>query len=846
MSSNYTVSNRLDTLRSGLLDIGYQNNLLLSEYSFADVLGDEPQARRIELAAFAQEPSSYRSACFGVTVPQSSNSEAILPFRALGAPQILALQPEEGRIDHWKILAQGKPEHIGSYAADYIRTVIQEHQDEWRPDQVLRAKSIGFSRDPRQLDFVDIGLLPAIDGIVQKKLDILLNQVLAAVKHLYQEHSQSALDYKALFRLVFRLIAAKLLSDRQRPGGWNSSDAQTAIKAVKDFYFQGAHSEPVLPNEQAQDLAWNILRKAFSFSNLSVEALAYVYENTLVRPETRKVQDIHATPPEIAEYVVRHLPFEDLDMSACRVFEPFAGHGPFLIAALGRLRSLLPTQFTPQERHERLVRMLSGMEIDSFAVEVARYSLMLADYPNSNGWRIDTADVFNSPEADKQLEQAQVILCNPPFGDFTPEERQVNTSIHSTNKAVEALRRVLLHPPKMLGFVLPNVIRNGQSYREIRKQLATHYQHINLVALPAGPFRHSTVETTVLTAYGTREGQSVWRSSGVDKQDYAQFIQTGEVSWQIERRINYVPSQSKLVVLPGRLQQVWDALSHLSLLADVANVHQGIQYNISVKDNAPALVSNVLQDGFAPGLVTARGGFEPYNVSSFSYLNINSRLMRRKAYKLPWDKPKVIVNAARISADRWMIAGAVDKQGLICSQRFHGIWPKSDVPVEVIAAVINSPVANAFVSTQRTSRDNQVRTIETVPMPTFRLEQVDTITSLVREYRAYREQWLEQPLQAAHFERLCRQLVYQIDAEVLAAYDLSPRLEKELLDYFAGYKRPGPVQFDRYYPPGFRPAIPWREFISEDFRASSARQTLERLPVIYDPAITAMIEALDD
>lgn len=88
--------------------------------------------------------------------------------------------------------------------------------------------------------------------------------------------------------------------------------------------------------------------------------------------------------------------------------------------------------------------------------------------------------------------------------------------------------------------------------------------------------------------------------------------------------------------------------------------------------------------------------------------------------------------------------------------------------------------------------------------------------------------------------------MYQIDAEVLAAYDLSPRLEKELLDYFAGYKRPGPVQFDRYYPPGFRPAIPWRMYISKEFRASSARRTLERLPVINDPVITAVVNALDE
>jgi hypothetical protein len=54
------------------------------------------------------------------------------------------------------------------------------------------------------------------------------------------------------------------------------------------------------------------------------------------------------------------------------------------------------------------------------------------------------------------------------------------------------------------------------------------------------------------------------------------------------------------------------------------------------------------------------------------------------------------------------------------------------------------------------------------------------------------------------------------------------------------------VHFDRYYPPGFRPAIPWRVFISEEFRVSGARQTLQRLPVLNDPIISAMVADLDE
>jgi hypothetical protein len=87
-------------------------------------------------------------------------------------------------------------------------------------------------------------------------------------------------------------------------------------------------------------------------------------------------------------------------------------------------------------------------------------------------------------------------------------------------------------------------------------------------------------------------------------------------------------------------------------------------------------------------------------------------------------------------------------------------------------------------------------------------------------------------------------LLLEIDAVVLAGYDLPPRLERELLNHFAGERRPGPVRFDRYYPPDFVPAIPLHRYLSTEYRNSAAHLTLERLNLINDPAVSAMIEEL--
>ena len=229
-------------------------------------------------------------------------------------------------------------------------------------------------------------LLPLLDYEVRTKLDRLLRDtVTLAVDTFSQESPFTEEHYPLLFRLVFRLIAAKILADRAHPGDWIMDDPGSVIRAVEDFYFRDNSPEPVLEDYKTQVAIWNRIKATFHFQNLSVDSLAYVYENTLVTRDTRKSFGIHSTPPAVAEYIVRRLPFEKLDVNDRRVFEPFSGHSIFLVAAMRRMRELLPASMTSDQRHQYFVEMLSGIEIDPFAREVARLSLMLADYPNPDG-----------------------------------------------------------------------------------------------------------------------------------------------------------------------------------------------------------------------------------------------------------------------------------------------------------------------------------------------------------------------------------------------------------------------------------------------------------------------------
>ena len=829
----------LEHLKHEFRGLGYVGGLLQEDYAFADVLASHYAVKRIPLAAFVQEPPSYRTASFGVAVANGrSGIDSILDHRSLGAPQILEINDD--RVLRWKVTGKGIPVLLDEVGVDRLHGFFTQHRDDWAPQQVLRAKSAGPVAT--QLDFLDLDLMPLLDYEVRTKLDALLRDTVALARRTFQRNLPfTEKHYPPLFRLIFRLIASKVLTDRRYQGDWDLADPTSAIEAVENLYFRDAALEPVLQDYDTQLAVWQRIKETFHFQNLSVDSLAYVYENTLVTQETRRLFGIHSTPPEIAEYIVRRLPFDSLKTHERRVFEPFSGHSVFLVAAMQRMRELLPAEMNSRQRHDYFVEMLSGIEIDDFAREVAKLSLMLADYPNPDGWRLYGGDALKSSLFEQELAKANIVLCNPPFETFSEDERSRYDNLFSVRKPAEILGRVLQNPPELLGFVLPRVFLKGQGYRKLRSQLGNTYASVELLALPERVFQYSRAETVLLLAYGHGQGTVRLRAGEVYEGDHKGFY-TIQPSYEFDETVEDAGGVFEHGMWRPPLPEVWQATANLKRLSDISSVHRGIEYNLPFNVNESQLVSNKDMPGFVPGVHKVRGNVEPFAVLNTVFLNVSVDFMRTSAYTLPWDKPKLIVNASRQSVGHWKITASLDNGGLVCYQNFHGVWPNDGISLEVLAAVLNGPVANAFVSTHGTGRHVTVQSLKGIPVPEFGHTQQQHISSLVKQYLDARSLWLTEGVGADEARQLCTWLLKSIDAEVLRAYDLSPRIERTLLDYFSGYSRLGPVEFTEYYPPGFSPYIPWHIYISEEFKEAQAKDTLDRLPVI--PASTLINEAL--
>ncbi|PIX26684.1 MAG: hypothetical protein COZ68_00540 [Deltaproteobacteria bacterium CG_4_8_14_3_um_filter_43_13] len=824
--------NALESIHNELNRLGYVDNLLQEDYVFDDAAASETRELTIPLAAFAQWPPSYRNACIGVlSANGQSGPRHISMYQTLGAPMFLEAFPDH--VDRYRIEATGEAVFLESIPARDIRQAFKLNKKKWSPEAIFRAKAIAKVSEPVQLDFVDIGLLPALKGMIHAKLDRLLKDILHEAVVSYKNILGSKPEETALFRLVFRFLAAKIFNDRKHPGDWSTSEANVIIDSVQKFYGPvEAGTQSVLDEPETQKIVWDRLRGAFNFQNLSVEDLAFIYENTLIRKETRQQFGIHSTPSIIAELMVDRLPFELLPQEGRYVLEPRAGHGVFLVASLRRLRELLPVSWTDRQRHSYLKERLTAIELDTFAAEVCRLSLMLADYPNKDGWQIISEDIFRGDTLERRLKRSRVVLCNPPFEDFTMAERnRYGNNVQNVHKPYEVLRRVLEYPPDMLGFVLPKSAIMGERYSDLQDRIARNYKNIETIALPDRIFAFSDHETMIVLASerdkSTRTAIST-KTFWVRENDRLPFLETAQLPEAIGKKVNRASHTVPISLWHPPLFEIWEYLKANPRLKDIAEIHRGIEWNIPLTKSRDILISSDPKPGFKKGLANVREKIEPYYALGFVYLNMDEQYKRTNAHLLPWDRPKVIVNRFIVSRSPWRIVAYPDSDGLVCRENFVGIWPKTNMTIEVISALINAPLVNAALYAMEGKRLNRNVTLKQIPVPFSDTIDTERVSSLVKQYAKLRFEFERHPLEKKEINQ-CIKTIMEIDGLILKAYDLPPRLERKILDLFRGHPRPVPFDFPDYFPGDFRPCIPLYKYLEMDLKQASAGELLKRI-----------------
>jgi len=571
--------------------------------------------------------------------------------------------------------------------------------------------------------------------------------------------------------------------------------------------------------------------------------LAYVYENTLITPATRKALGTHATPSWLVNYIVwgKLLDWiEKIPQKDRVILEPTCGHAPFLTAGARILGFLYKGK--ENERHEYLKNHLIGIEKDPFAKEIARLALTLADVPNQDGWKLLDADIYNGDILKDAAQRANILLCNPPFENFSPGEKQKYNDLKTGNKAAEVLARTLRYmPPKsVFGVILPQGFLHKKNLAELRKYILDNFEIRTICNLPAdNVFAQAGHPSTVLLGRKVKSNKKI-SYLRIQKSD----LETFKDSYQAkdEKTPKYVLYKAKdhSFRVP-ELKDIWEYCNDYLVLGKIATVGRGLEYfgKKSLPENAVTISSSKLP-GFSKGFVSYSKDIKITGVPSCGYMNLSQEVIRRPLCGTSKDISQLMLNRIRVSGDNpWRLKALIDRHGYPCSHNFLVVRPDDKSLLEFFWALLNSPLVNAFLFCHSMREDNKVETIRSIPVPSLDKTSIKKINSLVNTYF---------DLDAGEIfsspsDKSKEDMLFSIDAEILRLYDLPPRLERQLLDFFVGHQRKGvDFNFKRYYPEGFDSWIPLHEYLSEEYQRSTPSFVSEWVEKNRSPEIIKALE----
>ena len=812
------------------------------------------------LLGFARLPADTRTACVLVAEVSEDSESTVAGFRALGAPIVLACYRDT--LQWWRQSA-GRPQLVESLSSGNIDSFFEKHRDEFAPDAVYRAKTWGRFERQYQLTFVDVGLMPVVERETGEALGKLIERKVSSLTTAMQWRNVSTEQGKWLLQSVFWLVAAKILADKRVAtfADLDLTNVEAAFTRVAAHY--GADSPVRITNKRQREALHACAADIVNYSDLSrvsTESLAYVYENTLISKKTRRDLGTHSTPPCLIDYVVGKLADWIADIPAHRrhVFEPACGHAGFLVSALrllSELRMEASAHETPRRRHEYLQQRLHGCEIDAFALEIARLSLTLADIPNPDGWDLQPGDMFTGDILEQQSRNATILLANPPFEDFTPKERgeygKRGVSPQLQNKTAEMLIRTLPHLPTgaVFGVVVPQGLLHSANAAPLRQVITGGFEISEICLFADKMFQKSDVESAVLL------GRKVARRPHkkhtlsyrrVREADIGEFKQTYAVSSRCRVEQQRFAAEDGYDMRVPELEEIWLWCRDFLTLGDLAAMGQGLFYK--GKSSLPAhaqTVSGRRFQGAVRGFANFDHGLLVHHLPTEAWMSLEPDVVDRAVTGATTGLRQVLWNYAPVSRRRWRLKGLLDESGHAVTSRFLTVRPlNSETPLEFFWAVCNSPVANAFAYTHLMKRDILVGTMRQMPIPHSWEAGVDAVVQAARAYLGAVAGDPHSLLVQQRDPDYLRRLLLQVDAEVLRLYDLPPRLERELLDLFAGSPRPGvPFEFDRYYPPDFEPCFPLHEYLSDSFQQSTAGALRERHQDTVSSDISAAMQA---
>lgn len=804
----------------------------------------------IPLAAFADTPFDTRSACINVIEGEGDSESRVAAARNTGAPVVFACCGN--RLECWK-QTTAKPVRMETVKTSDLDGFFGRHKADFAPGRIYEAKTRSRLPGQAQLRFVDIGLMPMVERNMGDDLSRLVQRVIRGIEDSLAKRAKRQKDLDDVFKSAFWLVAAKILRDKQVDNfkTIKLTDIDDVFRRVGRHYGDTNGLPPGGRRWRAAiEEAAGTIDEFSSLNNISTEALAYLYENALVPDEVRKALGVHSTPSSVVDYMVWQLwPWiEQIPEDNRHVFEPACGHAAFLVGAMRLLRQWSSTA-SGKQRHDYLKRHLRGVEIDSFALEIAKLSLTLADIPHGNSWDLKKADMFDGDLLERGARRCRILLANPPYEKFSAAERSEygkrGTPVSAQTKAVAMLKRTIPYLPRgsVFGVIVPQGTLHSAEAADVRELLVCDFEIAEIGLFADNLFEYSDQETAVIL--GRRRKPYTTRSL-----TYRRVREKGMEAFRERFAFSFeqtVP-QATFACLPDRdmrlreLNELWGYCTRYPSLKHTTRVSKGFDFKSQDLPEDAVTWQNRRAPGLQRGFKNVPPDLNIWALPRPVWMNLDDSVIGARRSGTAVGISQILLNYAPASREPWRIKAVLDVKGHAVTSRFLTVRPEEgDLPLEFLWAVLNSPLANAFAYCWSDKRQTLVGTWRKLPLPTAPARQIRAIVEaanayldLVRETEGF--------MQVGPTDVSIKRALLRMDAEILRLYDLPPRLERQLLDLFQGVERKGVgCDFRGYYPEGLDAYVPLHELISEEYQRSTLDVFLRRHKPTGSPEVLAAL-----
>lgn len=780
-------------IKNMLYNLGYNSRQFSDDYW---IQIDGTSALKFDSIAFSNENiQDVSTSCIAIQeVSNEQEEEKYVANAKFAATPILILTHNEN-VQVWNITSD-KQKLIARNNYDLIYLYFEKNRFEFMSENLVEAK-YGI----RQVTlFEAMGLIDFTRNVTCKILsDEFMKGLVAGKLYLKSIKKSKGQDLNNLTSITMHVLSALIINSKIS-NNEEIPDIYALLKNLSERYIN--YFSDKLMYKYGKELIKKIydsMNASINYKSVDHELLGYFYETTLLQVDKvkadnlRKEFGIYYTPRYLSDEIINAIPIETLQPENRKVFDGSCGSGSLLISACKKLEKLLDEE-DGFVRHNYLTNSIAGYDIDRFASEVARLSLLLYSLPYGNRWNIKSADLVKI--TDYQEVTPTIILGNPPY-----EEKRGNHV--KSQKATDFLDRYMkwVSDDGFIGIILPESFMQNDSAIETRKTLLNNFDIFEIWSLPGTIFENNCSTIVIIAkkvlcsrAHGltkvkilTRNTSSISNYLVNRKWDFTFYVDMQHL-WRddLKAKIYYSPIGNILKKIMQdnsvTLNDITSNITGLMLPSEYDGYSATPYYDwVPYISNADDFQKYYMSDEMMRGIL-----YFNYEMSSAdievikSKYNYNGLRLRKKSKSLYQASKKVLVKMSSTPGEINCISALIDDKKVFPSHSFFALVSNDEdfISSEVICALINSKIINAYVRMYCVKRTLTTDIIRSIPIPSFTVKQKEELIFYVNKIKEALDNENEDAVNE-----------YQdiIDNIVNDGFELDSEEKKMLLEYYNIY-----------------------------------------------------------